>query len=441
MHESPDRLGAAWPRLLPLLDEEALADAGVPYLEWLTAGRGRERDLDWLLAAFARLSLSEREKAELFDATSIVTSWKLGRSPYSRTLLRKPGLRPFFHPGPLLSRRDVDFGAILSGPSLPVRRLSGAEGERMLDRARGTTAARYREFYGFTYGDGRQAVAARPGRGVEIFFFGVENSRRLPLRATYSAIVFKNGVAVSYFEGLAFFERMEAGFNVYYSFREGESAWIYAQVLRLCRQIAGVTSFSVDPYQIGRKNEEAIASGAFWFYRKLGFRPTDPKIAALVVREEERLARRKGYRTSEATLRRIATCNLLYEIPNPKSEIQDPESEWDRFHIRRIGLAVNRRMAREFGGDAAAIRRESEFSVARKLGVSPWSLRGLERWAFSNWALALDLVPDLAAWPPADRRAVLDIVRAKASRSEAHYLRLAQRHKLLRSALIRLGSR
>jgi hypothetical protein len=441
VHESPDRLGATWPRWLPLLEEEALADAGVPYLEWLTAGRGRVRDLDWLLSRFEALPLSEREKAERFDATAVVTSWELGRSSFSRTLLRKPGPRLFFHPGPLLSRRDVDFAGILSGPPLPARHLSRAEGERMLDRARGTTAARYREFYGFTYGDAAQAVAARPGRGVEIFFFGVERPRRLPLRATYSAIVFKNGVAVSYFEGLALFERMEAGFNVYYSFREGESAWIYAQVLRLCRQVAGVTSFSVDPYQIGRKNEEAIASGAFWFYRKLGFRPTDTKISALVAREEDRLARRKGYRTSAATLRRIATCNLLYEIPGSRSGADGRASVWDRFHIRRVGLAVNRRMARAFAGDADRIRRDSERSVARKLRVNPRRWSDLERRAFSDWALVLDLIPGLSRWSAEDRRAVLSVIRAKATRSEAAYLRLSRRHELLRTALIRLGSR
>jgi hypothetical protein len=441
VHEAAERLGAAWPRLLPLLEEEALADAGVPYLLWLHAAEAGARDLDWLVSRFEKLSLSEREKAELFDATGIVTSWRLGRSQFSRTLLRQRGPRPFFHSRPLLSRRELDFAGILQGPPLPARRLSPAEGERMLDLARGTTAARYREFYGFTYGDRTQSICARPGRGVEIFLFGAERGRRLPLRATYSAIVFKNGVAVSYFEGLAFFERMEAGFNVYYSFREGESAWIYAQILRLCRQVGGVSSFSIDPYQIGRKNEEAIESGAFWFYRKLGFRPTDRRVRALVAREEARIAGRPGYRTSGATLRRIATCHLLYEIPGSRQGLSPHVSEWDRFHIRRIGLAVNRRMAREFGGDAGRIRRSSERSVARKLGVSPSRWSEAEQRSFSNWALALDLVPGLRRWPAADRRAVVSIIRTKATRSEAAYLHLCQRHARLRSALIVLGSR
>jgi len=50
---------------------------------------------------------------------------------------------------------------------------------------------------------------------------------------------FTNGVPAGYVELLSFFERAEVGFNLYYTFREGESAWIYAQVLRLFRQVLG----------------------------------------------------------------------------------------------------------------------------------------------------------------------------------------------------------
>jgi hypothetical protein len=445
VHDQPDRLGQGLARFVPLLEEEALADAAVPHRVWLRAARppGR-RDLSWLLERFGSLPLSPRERAELFDALAIVVSWRLGHSRYSRTLLRVPGPRPFFSDRPLLARRDVDFGAIVGGPPLPIRRLSRREGERMLDVARGTTAARYREFYGFTHGDASTAVAARPGRGTEIFFFGAVPGRRLPLRATHTAMVFVNGVAVAYYEGLSFFERMEAGFNIYYTFREGESAWIYAQVLRLCRQAVGVTSFSVDPYQIGFHNPEAIESGAFWFYRKLGFRPTDPKVARIVAAEEERVAARPGYRTPQRTLRRIATCNLLYEVPRTRLTPQASRltsSVWDGFHIRNIGLAVNRRMARHFGGDAERIRRFCSERVARALQISIRRWTNVQREAFENWALVLDLIPDLAGWSRQEKESIAAIVHAKAGRNEARYLRLLRRHPRLRAALLRLGRR
>ena len=169
-----------------------------------------------------------------------------------------PGAAAFFHDAPFLTRRDVSLDAVMSGPPLALRRLPRREGERLCDRVREATTARYREFYTFTHADPTSVVAARPGRGVELFLVGVLPERRLPLRSAYGGFVVKNGVPIGYIEGLAFFERLEIGFNMYYTFREGESAWIYAQVLKLHRDALGVTSFSIDPYQLGYENEEAL---------------------------------------------------------------------------------------------------------------------------------------------------------------------------------------
>ena len=112
-----------------------------------------------------------------------------------------------------------------------------------------------------------------------MFLWGLDVEWRLPLRGYYAGFTLKNGAPINYFEAIGLFEWMEVGFNTFYAFREGETAWIYSKVLHLLHQLAGVTCFSVYPYQIGQDNEEAIQSGAFWFYRKLGFRPGRPTCA------------------------------------------------------------------------------------------------------------------------------------------------------------------
>jgi hypothetical protein len=62
--EGADRLRALWPDFLPLLEEEALEDANVPYLDWLGAGKRRPRgDLAWLLERIGKLRLPQRDKA------------------------------------------------------------------------------------------------------------------------------------------------------------------------------------------------------------------------------------------------------------------------------------------------------------------------------------------------------------------------------------------
>jgi hypothetical protein len=106
--------------------------------------------------------------------------------------------------------------------------------------------------------------------------------------------------------------RMEVGFNLYYTFRQGETAWLYGRLLKLFRERCRVTTFVIDPYQIGHENDEAIEAGAFWFYYKLGFRPESPAIAALAQREETKLSTRPGYRSSPATLRKLAAGTMAY---------------------------------------------------------------------------------------------------------------------------------
>jgi hypothetical protein len=164
-------------------------------------------------------------------------------------------------------------------------------------------------------------------------------------------------------------------------------------------------------------------------------------VAALVEREERRIAERPGYRTPASTLKRIATCNLLYEVDSRQSTVDSGRSEWDRFHVRRLGLAVNRRMAREFAGDAERIRSSSARSVARKLRVNPSRWKEGERRSFESYALVLDLISGLDRWSSQEKRDLLAVIRSKAGRSEAAYLRRMQRHRRLRDALIELGSR
>jgi hypothetical protein len=204
---------------------------------------------------------------------------------------------------------------------------------------------------------------------------------------------FSNGVPAGYVEVLSLFERAEVGFNLYYTFREGESAWLYARLLRLFRQTLGVKCFSVDPYQVGLENDEALASGAFWFYRKLGFRPLDGEAVQLVEREEKRMRRTPGYRSSRRKLEKLARSYMLYECADAE------RGAWDRFRVRHFGL----RCAGS-GNDDSPLRRIA------------------------------------VGWNDEERTAVEAIVRAKSGPDEARYLHLMQRQARLRAAVIELGA-
>jgi hypothetical protein len=430
--EDENRLAETWPRFLPLLEEDALVEANVPYRKWLNeAKQRRKRDLSWLIARFESLPLTENEKAELYDSQKLYVRWTPDFSA-TRTGMRLSVRKIFYQRQPLIKRKDVSLIAELQAHPAPLKQLSHSRGEKILDMARETSTVRYRELYGFTHGDPKRVLHTNIGRGVDLFIMGLPPDKRLPLRAYHAAMIFKNGVPVGYFEGLSLFERMESGFNFYYSFREGETAWIYAKTLAVFRHLLGVTAFSIDPYQIGFENEEGIESGAFWFYRKLGFRPTKPQLLKLTIAEEEKIRRRANYRTPARVLRQFAEGGMIFELPGTLT------GQWDRFQIRNLGLAVQRRMAREFNGQAVRIRSQSVKTVSRALGISNW--KEPELTALNNLSLVLALIPNLGRWSANEKRQIAQIIRAKASADESRYLHLLQQHSRLRTAIIELGS-
>ena len=418
-YEVSDRLAGVWRRLIPLVEEDTLVEAHVPYREWLRAAAGgRNGSLAWLLARFEQLPLSPKDKADLWATLELPIRWDIDDSPAARTMSRYAPRRIFYHDGPLIRRREVSLEHELQSPPLDAHPLDFESGQAFLNMALATSAARFRELHGFSHGDPRNTLKAVVGRGVEVLLCGVPPEHRLPLRAYHAALIFKNGVPCGYFETLSLFDRMEVGFNLYYTFREGETAWIFARVLHLFHQLLGTTCFSIDPYQIGLGNEEAIESGAFWFYQKLGFRPVLPEVARLAGQEEYKLLRRPSYRTPARKLRRMAAGPLVFELPDA------PQGDWDRFHWRRIALAVQ--------GQA---REEAAASVSAVLGI-----KAGHHAEFENLALVLDLIPDLADWPQPDKAALLDIVRAKMGSDESLYLRLMQGHRRLRESIRELGT-
>jgi len=451
-------LGATGPRFIPLLDDDANVEADTPWRRWLEAAAGKKRVPAWLISRFEQLPLPAPQKAELYESLRVPLRWSLENSVISRTRNWKPVRSVyqhiFYHTTPFISRSQVSLAAGLARRPPRLTSLSREQGEQVMDTIREVMLVRYRELYGTTLGDPQSVVQAdlgthEAGRGVTIYLWNLPPDRRLPLRAYVAGLTLKNGVPINYIEAIGLCEWMEVGFNTFYTFRGGEAGWIYAQVLRcLCHRM-GTTCVSVYPYQLGHDNEEAIESGAFWFYRKLGFRPGRADLQKLAEREEEKIAAatklgKAKYHTPVRTLKRLAAGHVFYEMPG--SEV----GAWDRFSTRNIGLRVNRRMARDFGGDAVLMREHARRALERVLNVKIESVRSgdistsswtpLEKAAFENFALVLADVPGLRAWTREEKEDLVRIIHAKGKRDEMLYLHLTQRHGRLRKALLTLGS-
>jgi hypothetical protein len=431
--------GNTWPRFIPLLEEDADAEANIPWASWLDAARGRRDPLPWLLDQFAKLPLPVRQQAELYDSLRLPVRWKLENLTLSRT---RNFVRPrsfFFHKTPLIQRSDVSLSRELSRPAPKLEKLSRSAGESVLESVRDVMFVRYRELYGTTLGDPTTVVRANVGRGVVLHLWGLPAASRLPLRAYVCGYTLKNGVPIHYFEAIGLCEWLEIGFNVFYTYRQGETAWIYAQTLRCLRALTGATCLSIYPYQIGQDNDEAIDSGAFWFYRKLGFRSGRPDLQELCEREEKKIAADPEYRTPRRILKRLAEAHMFYEV-QPAARRLKP-GPWDTFSTRTLGLRVNRRMARDFDGDSAKIRKASTRVVSRALNLNSSRWSSAQKQSLETWSLVLAEIPDLARWTAQEKQEVIQIMRAKSGANEMSYLRRTQQHARLRRELLRLGSR
>jgi len=293
-----DRLGAVLGPLLPQAQEDYAVEPHVDWRGWFERSRC---SLDWLL---------DHTDPRTYDLLEIPIRWDLGKSAGSRSRLRLERSSRFYHRGPLLKRSDVSIESEFAAPPIRVTRLGAHSARGVLDAIVDASASRYRELYGFLHPDAERVYRAALGRGVDLYFFGVSPKHRLPRRAYHSGMYFKNDVPIGYVEAMSLGGWMDIGFNLYYTFRDGETAWLFARILKLLRQELGVSCFSIDSYQLGQDNEEAIESGAFWFYRKFGFEPASEEIARLVAREEAKIARRPSYRTPRTILRKLAVAPL-----------------------------------------------------------------------------------------------------------------------------------
>ncbi len=299
-YDRADRLGVALSQLVPESREDFGISAHPDARRWFSKLRGGLK------------TLVTSVEPGVYDLLEIPLRWNLATSASARSRTRIARRKIFYHNGPFLRRKDVSLDAGFREPRLAVARLKSRAARRILDLILDTSAVRYRELYGFTNPDAAHVRHADLGRGVDFYFFGIPRDRRL-IREYHAGMYFKNGVPIGYVELLTRDGVMEVGFNLYYAFRESETAWLYARLLKIFHERLGAKGFWIDPYQIGHENAEAIDSGAYWFYRKLGFQSVSPRIRELSEREEEKLAQ-PSYRTSAATLRRLAEAAMTYQV-------------------------------------------------------------------------------------------------------------------------------
>jgi len=402
-------------------ENEGLDDDDVPSWAWIRAAKGADRrtDLAWLLDALAGRGLDAPLEAHLYESLNLPLVWDLRGCRDAVTHARLPAV-PFFHRR-LLVERPADFAAEVRLPPDPLQRLAPERGARVVDAARAALSQREREFHVIVHGNPREVYRVAAGRGLEIYVIGLATPLRLTLESDYGALLVKNGVPIGYGYAVLLFDRADIAINVFPAYRGGESAFVFGRFCAAFHHHFGVRTLVMRRYQVGYHNPEGIEAGSFWFYHKLGFRPLARAVRREAEAEAARLAGRRGARSSPATLRRLARSDLVLALDGaPPEAFRDVD-------VRAVGLAVTRAVRLRHHGDRPRAVRDAARAVARALGAPAVPTR---------LAPVAALVPNLGRWAPAERRALLGILRAKEQPRERPFVLATQRHARWRRWLL-----
>lgn len=418
-----DSLGEAFEEVLPTLASRVEGDGlmadHLTTREWVRKAKGRFRgsDLAWIVSRFQKCAAAGPVLDRVFESMELGTVWRLSANA-SRTLGRLPGAKVFCHADGICK-----LGSIREEVLRPVpreERVSAAEARRLMDVVRSALAVRQRETDAATYTQIAEVRRWRLDRGFEVVMYGMAPERRLPIESFYGFLLAKNGIPLGYGGGWVFFDRCEIGVNIFDSFRGGESAYGFAQVMRVYRHVFRSRRFTVDPYQFGEGNPEAIKSGAFWFYYRLGFRPLEKKLAELATKEWEKIGANRAYRSSPSVLRRLARAHIAMDLEAGVKEVPD---------LKRISLAATRWIGRSFAGDRELAEAWAVRRVERMVGMRLGDAQGAR-----SLAMLAAMVPGIERWPISERRLVGKAIRAKGCVREADFSRALLRCGRLRGA-------
>jgi hypothetical protein len=417
-------------RLVLQAGEDEYFDSGyVSSRDWIElARRGTPgTDFDWLMAQLRDPGRRDVFR-ELYDAAELALTWDLADSPYSKSrntlavapVLRAEGLR----------RRPRRPQQEIRRPLGSLRKVAARRGARLIDIAMASLAVRHRETYHFNFANPAEVYVADVGGGVSIAVFGLLPEYRFALECTMGYLILANGVPIGYGGSSVLFRQVNTGINIFDEYRGSEASFLWSQVMRVYHALTGCTRFIANAYQFGGDNSEALQSGAFWFYYRLGYRPMDRQVRAVAAREFARKRRDASYRSDTAALRRLSGCDMQLLLPGSR------QAEWfDEEWLVTSSMLASRELGAQPARRHADAARKLAEQLARQLGI-----RGMQGWSRNERRAFTRMAPFIASanpgdWPDADRRSMRDIARAKGGACEAHFARLLGDHGLFLAAL------
>lgn len=326
--------------------EKVLTAAGNTQEDLLTELQVKEHQfLPFLIDQFSKLNNEPLLKDYFWNKLGVYVELKSEEAKFSKLYNRLSFDKTYFHNDLLRSFDHIE----LLNSEIPVYTiLKPEETEELIQVMRTSLLLMGRETDPTTFIDRRSLRFYQLERGVSIAIYGMTPNRQLPMESYVGYTLFKNGYPAAYGGAWVHGKKALFGINIFEQMRGGESGYIFMQLLRVYRQVFGVDYFEVEPYQYGLDNPEGIASGAFWFYYRYGFRPLDRELNSLAESEYTKIKSKKGYRSNEKTLTRFTESNIALNLGTVIPE-----------GVHELRKKVTDYIAREYNGQRSVAIKES----------------------------------------------------------------------------------
>lgn len=341
------------------MEFELASDEKLKPEAWLAKASGTKnsfKQLQWFVKQFEKIETSDLIKDQLLDSLKLYVTIEPTDKKFSRSF-GKINHQTFFHSHGILKKFN-EFELIHKKLPAP-KKLTSQQKTEIINASRVALCLLNRETDPVTYCNEDGLLYYELEHGLSIALFSMLPERRLPLESYIGFMMFKNGYPMAYGGGWLFGKRSLLGINIFEAFRGGESAFVFAQLLRTYKNAFGADYFEVEPYQFGKNNPEGLQSGAFWFYYRFGFRPIDEKLNQLASGEFQKIQNDKSYRSSISTLKLFTKSNVCVNFAGN----QKPVSPSD------ISKYISQQIAKQFNGDRNAAEKFCNAKLKKELGI------------------------------------------------------------------------
>lgn len=392
------------------MEFEIASDEKLKPEAWIAKAGGTKdkiRQLQWVINQFNKIEANDLIKDQLMELLKLYVTIEPKEEIFSKSFGKVNQKQIHYHGNGILKKFDE---RALINKKLPApKKLAPQQKREIINCSRVALCLLNRETDPVTYCNEDGLLYFELEHGLSIALFSMLPERRLPLESYIGFMMFKNGYPMAYGGGWLFGKRSLLGINIFEAFRGGESAFVFAQLLRTYKNAFGADYFEVEPYQFGKDNPEGLQSGAFWFYYRFGFRPVDEQLNKLATEESQRIQTEKGYRSPISTLKLFTKSNVCVNFSNHPKPVNPAD----------ISKYITQQIARQFNGDRSAAEKFCNAKLKKDVGIT----------SSKKLSLFYGLCLQTEKLSAQEKKKIKKLILEKGNKNEYEYIKLCSQIK------------